>query len=110
MGRLTTFTESLTESESRAGLRAVSRVLCLAGEQAYRHDDEKLAEVLSTARQLPELIAEPDEFRARFRPTLQRLVACHREFASVLSEFDRSTGTRRCPVEDDMWVDCGGDG
>jgi hypothetical protein len=101
--------DALTESETRAALRAVGRVIHLAGEQARGRKAEALAEVLADARTLPELLAEPEEFRARFRPTLQRLVTRHREFACVLSEFDRSTGTRRCPVEDDPWIDCGGD-
>jgi hypothetical protein len=102
--------DALTESETRAALRAVGRVIHLAGEQVRgRKGADHLADVLSDARTLPELLAEPEEFRARFRPTLQRLVSRHREFACVLSEFDRSTGTRRCPVEDDPWIDCGGD-
>lgn len=104
--------EALSETETRAGLRAVGRVLQLAGEHA-RHADrtDRLADALSAARSLPELIAEPDEFRVRFRPALQRLVDRHREFAPVLSEFDRSTGVRRCrPPEDDLWFDCGGGG
>jgi hypothetical protein len=104
--------DALSETETRAGLRAVGRVLQLAGEHARRSDrPDKLADVLSAARGLPELLAEPDEFRVRFRPALQKLVDRHREFAAVLSEFDRATGVRRCrPPEDDLWFDCGGDG
>lgn len=102
--------EALSESETRAGLRAVGRVMHLAGEQARgRTGPDQLADVLSAARTLPELLAEPDEFRSRFRPTLQQIARRNREFACVLAEFDRSTGTRRCPVEDDLWIDCGGD-
>jgi DNA polymerase III alpha subunit len=101
--------ETLSDVETRAALRAVGRVLSLAGESARRNSTDQLADVLTSARTLPEMISDPDEFRARFRPALQRLAARHREYASVLSEFDRGTGTRRCPVEDDLWIDCGGD-
>jgi hypothetical protein len=101
--------DMLSEAETRAALRAVGRVLSLAGEHARRHAPDQLADVLCSARTLPEMLNDPDEFRARFRPALQRLASRHREYASVLSEFDRGTGTRRCPVEDDLWIDCGGD-
>lgn len=103
-------TDALSDVETRAALRAVGRVFHLAGEQARREPvGDALADVLCTARALPELLAVPDEFRSSFRPALQRIAARHREYAPVLSEFDRSTGTRRCPVEDDLWIDCGGD-
>ena len=102
--------EALSDIETRAALRAVGRVFHLAGEHARLHPSaDGLADVLSSARSLPELLSEPDEFRSRFRPALQRLVSRHREYAAVLTEYDRSTGTRRCPVEDDLWIDCGGD-
>ena len=104
--------EVLTEVETRAGLRAVCRVLDVVGQQARRNRPAgELADVLSAARTLPEMLAEPDEFRVRFRPALQRLADRHRDFAPVLNEFDRSTGVRRCrPAEDDLWFDCGGGG
>jgi len=101
--------ETLSDVETRAALRAVGRVFHLAGEQARRVQSSELADVLTAARTLPELLAEPDEFRCEFRPALQRLVSRHREYATVLTEFDRCTGNRRCPVEDDLWIDCGGD-
>lgn len=104
-----TSVEALSEVETRAALRAVGRVFHLAGEQARHAASNNLADVLSAARTLPELLAEPDEFRTGFRPALQRLVSRHREYAAVLTEFDRSTGNRRCAVEDDPWIDCGGD-
>lgn len=89
----------------------MGRVLDLIGEQARTRDTDHLVDVLSAVRSLPALLAAPDEFRCRFRPTLERLVARHRVYAPVLSEFDRATGTRRChPPEDDLWFDCGGGG
>jgi hypothetical protein len=101
--------DALSEVETRAALRAVGRVFHLAGEQARKIPVSKtLADVLAAARTLPELLAEPDEFRSHFRPALQQLVSHHREYSSVLNEFDRSTGRRRCPMEDDLWFDCGG--
>ena len=101
----------LTEVETRAGLRAVCRVLDVVGQQARRHRSaDELADMLTAARTLPEMLAEPDEFRVRFRPALQRLADRSRDFAPVLNEFDRSTGVRRCRAEDDPWFDCGGGG
>jgi hypothetical protein len=102
----------LTEAETRAALRAVRRVLDLARQEADTQDREKLADVLSAAGELPELIARPDQFRDRFRPTLADLAYRHHEFAAVLSEFDRATDPprrrrRRPGPHDELWRDCG---
>ena len=73
---------------------------------------DKLTDVLASAGALPEMLTRPDDFRQRFRPTLERLVDRYVEFEPVLSEFDRSTLPRRrsrphkAPFEE-LWIDCG---
>lgn len=102
--------KSLTPIESRAGLDAVGRVLDLARDQARSADPADMADILATAGQLPPLLAEPGEFRSRFRPTLQRLARRHPEFAPVLSEFDLRTWPKRRKTvspEAELWIDCG---
>jgi hypothetical protein len=103
-------TTSLNSSECRAGLEAVSRVLVVASDHAHSTDPDDLQQILSTAGVLPTLLAEPAEFRSRFRPTLMRLVRQHPEFAPVLSEFDSQTWPRRrktAPPEAELWIDDG---
>jgi hypothetical protein len=103
----------LTETETRAALRAVGRILALARDEVGRFARaDKLTDVLSSAGALPEMLTRPAVFRERFRPTLEGLACRHREFAPVLSEFDRSTNPparprrRKAPYED-LWIDCG---
>jgi hypothetical protein len=103
----------LSETETRAALRAVGRILQLARDEVGRFARaDKLADVLASAGTLPELLARPALFRERFRPTLEGLADRHGEFAAVLSEFDRSTNPaprprRRKALYEDLWVDCG---
>ncbi len=116
MSDATTFagrpTSPLSDTETRAALRAVGRILELARDEARRFARaDKLADVLTSAGSLPELLTRPALFRERFRPTLEGLARRHREFAPVLSEFDRTTNPaarpRRKPHPfDDLYIDC----
>jgi hypothetical protein len=103
----------LTETETRAALRAVGQILELARDEVGLGEPaDKLTDVLTSAGALPEMLTRPADFRERFRPTLEGLVRRHGEFAPVLSEFDRSTNPparprRRKPLYDELWIDCG---
>ena len=92
----------LTDAETRAALRAVGRVLDLAGESARPAPPTAVAAALHAARTLPDLLARPDAFRDRFRPALERLARRHRRFGPALDEFDEATDRHS-----DLWRDCG---
>ena len=101
----------LSTTECRAGLEAVGRVLDVAREQTRWADPDAMADILASAGQLPTLLAEPAEFRDRFRPALLHLARRHPEFVPVLSEFDSQTSVRRRrrpAPEAELWIDCGG--
>lgn len=93
----------LTDVETRAALRAVGRVLDLAACPDRPSGPEAVADALTAARTLPDLLREADTFRDQFRPALERLARRHRNFAPALDEFD--TATDRHP---ELWRDCGG--
>jgi broad specificity phosphatase PhoE len=103
----------LTETETRAALRAVGRILELARDEVGRFARaDKLSDVLASAGSLPEMLTRPAVFRERFRPTLEGLARRHEEFAPVLSEYDRWTNPpprprRRKALYDELWIDCG---
>lgn len=103
----------LSDTETRAALRAVGRILELARDEVGRFAAaDKLADVLGSARPLPEMLARPAVFREHFRATLERLALRHRDFAGVLAEFDRATNPAprirpRRPLYEELWVDCG---
>lgn len=103
----------LSEKETRAALRAVGHILQLARDEVGRFAKaDKLTDVLASAGALPEMLTRPAIFRARFRPTLERLAGQYGEFEPVLSEFDQSTAPPRRPrphksMYDDLWIDCG---
>ena len=106
-------TAPLSETETRAALKAVGHILELARDEVGRFARaDKLTDVLASAGTLPEMLTHPTVFRERFRPTLERLVHRYGEFAPVLNEFDRTTTPRtrrrrRRPTYDDLWIDCG---
>jgi hypothetical protein len=103
----------LSETETRAALRAVGHILELARDEVGRFAKaDKLTDVLASAGALPEMLTRPAVFRERFRPTLERLVRRYGEFAAVLSEFDRTTTPPSRPRPrksqyDELWIDCG---
>jgi hypothetical protein len=89
----------LTDTETRAALRAVGRVLDQAADAA---PPAAVAAALHAARTLPDLLSSPDDFRDSFRPALERLARRHRRFSPALDEFDEATD--RHPH---LWRDCG---
>jgi hypothetical protein len=104
----------LSETETRAGLWAIRRVLSLARDAASDWAAPKdLADMLSSAEALPAAMLRQAEFPHQFRDTLEGLAHRHDTFAPVLDEFDRLTGrrpTRRLRAfdpDDDPWRDCG---
>jgi hypothetical protein len=104
----------LSDTETRAALRAVGRVLDAARDRAHIVDGcAELADILDSAGRLPRLLARPELFRDRFRPTLEGLARRFPELGPALTEFDRSTAPlnprprrRPCP-EAELWIDCG---
>jgi hypothetical protein len=102
----------LSETETRAGLWAIRRVLDLArSTAAERSNPADLEDVLATAAGLPEHMLRPAGFPDEFRGTLEELAHRHDAFAAVLAEFDRLTGRprrkRSYHPDDDPWRDCG---
>ncbi|OWK36814.1 hypothetical protein [Fimbriiglobus ruber] len=119
----------LTPTETRAGLRAVARVLDVTRDRVrYEATPDDLADVFGRAAVLRECLGSADQFREHFRVTLQDLADRHHAFEAVLSEFDtlishpaaasrpRARGETlyarvsrsQSTDEDEMWTDLGG--
>ena len=119
----------LTPTETRAGLRAVARVLDVTRDRVrYEAAPDDLADVFGRAAVLRECLGSADQFRDQFRDTLQDLADRHPAFETVLVEFEtlishpaaasqpRSRGDTlyarasrpRTSAEDEMWTDLGG--
>lgn len=103
----------LSERETRAGLRAMGRVLEVSRDEVRRSVPiDNLAGILDSTAKMSEMLTRPEMFREQFRPTLERLADEHHEFSAVLTEFDRATrpGQRRRRMAmtslEDLWIDC----
>jgi hypothetical protein len=104
----------LSDTETRAAMRAVGRVLDAARDRAHVVDGcGELADILDSAGRLPRLLSRPDLFRDRFRPTLEGLARRFPDLGPALTEFDRSTAPlhprprRQLSPEAELWIDCG---
>lgn len=86
-------TTPLTETEQRAALRAIHRLLVEARAMARRHADyRELADLLDATEVLPQSLLRPAEFDDLFRATLADLAEKYPAVQGIHEEFARTVG------------------
>jgi hypothetical protein len=82
-------TEPLTETEMRASLQAMQRLLVELRVMAYEKVDHKLiADFVDWIHNMPEMLAKPGFYDDMFRASLEYLAGRRPNCRGILAEYD----------------------
>jgi hypothetical protein len=93
-------TDPLTETELRASLLAMQRLLVAVRMMAWEQaGHEQIAEFIDLMHNMPEMLLKPGFYADLFRPSLERLAELNPCCRGILAEYDDAlkTGERPTP-------------